>query len=88
MFQSVFSPAGRPAARRRAGLAAVAAAAGTALWIAGCSQVLPTQLPELTSVPRKVLSEEEQKKAIDELSAKKETHHDEAIRQIESQKAR
>jgi hypothetical protein len=78
--------AARPSARRRVRLAAVAGAAGAVLWIAGCSQVLPTQLPELVSVSRKVLSEEEQKKAIDELTAKKATHQGEAIKQIESRR--
>jgi hypothetical protein len=78
----------RPLACRRTGLAALAAAAATALCTAGCSQVLPTQLPELVVLPRKVLSEEEQKKAIEELTAKKEAHHGEAIKQIQHQKAR
>jgi hypothetical protein len=67
---------------------ALAAAAGTALPIAACSQALPTQLPELVADVRKVLSDEEQKKAIDELTAKQETHQREAIRQIETQKGR
>ena len=67
---------------------ALAAAAGTALPIAACSQALPTQLPELVADVRRVLSDEEQKKAIDELTAKQETHQREAIRQIENQKAR
>jgi hypothetical protein len=88
MFHPLSFAGGRALVCRRAGLAALAAAAGTALCTAGCSQVLPTQLPELVAVSRKVLSEEEQKKAIDELTAKKETHHGEAIKEIKNQKAR
>jgi hypothetical protein len=88
MFHPPSFAGGRPLACRRGALAALAAAAGTALCTAGCSQVLPTQLPELVAVSRQVLSEEEQKKAVDELTAKKETHHGEAIKVIENQKAR
>jgi hypothetical protein len=88
MFHPVSFPAGGSVARSRASLAVVAAAAGTALWLGGCSQALPTQLPELVSLPRQVLSEEEQKQAIDELTAKKDTHQGEAIKQIENHKGR
>jgi hypothetical protein len=88
MFHPLSFPAGGSVGRSRASLAAVAAAAGTALCIAGCSQALPTQLPELVALPRKVLSEEEQKKAVDELTAKKDTHQGEAIKQIENHKGR
>lgn len=83
MTHNVSLPAGPSAAPYRCGLAAAAAAASTALWMAGCTQALPTRLPELASITRKVLNDEEQKKAIDELTAKKETHHGEAIQQIE-----
>jgi hypothetical protein len=88
MFHNFSSPAGRSVAQYRARLMALAVAAGTALPIAACSQALPTQLPELVADVRRVLSDEEQKKAIDELTAKQETHQREAIRQIENQKAR
>jgi hypothetical protein len=80
--------AGRPAARRRVILAAFAAAAGSALCIAGCSQAIPTQLPELIADARKVLSDEEQQRAIEELTSKQETHEREAVRQIENEKVR
>jgi hypothetical protein len=88
MTHPASTSAGLPAARRRAVLAVVAAAAGLALCIAGCSQALPTQLPELIADARRVLNDEEQKKAIDELTAKQETHEREAIRQIENEKVR
>jgi hypothetical protein len=87
MAHPVFSPGGRLAARTRAGLAALAAA-GTALWLAGCTDAIPTVLPDLVSIPRNVLSNEEQQKAIEELAAKKETHQAEAIKQIENTKLR
>jgi len=88
MFHNFSSLAGRWAARSRARLVVLAAAAATALSIAACSQALPTQLPELVAEVRKVLSDDEQKKAIEELMAKQETHQREAIRQIENRKAR
>jgi hypothetical protein len=88
MTHPATTSAGRPAARRRAVLAVVAAAAGIALCIAGCSQAIPTQLPELIADARQVLSDEEQKRAIDELTSKQETHAREAVRQIENEKVR
>jgi hypothetical protein len=89
MFHNFSSLAGRWAARSRARLVVLtAAAATTALSIAACSQALPTQLPELVAEVRKVLSDDEQKKAIEELMAKQETHQREAIRRIENRKAR
>jgi hypothetical protein len=88
MTHPASTSAGRPAARRRIVLAAVAAAAGIALFIAGCSQAIPTPLPELIADAREVLSDEEQKRAIEELTSKQETHEREAVRQIENEKAR
>jgi hypothetical protein len=86
MTHPVSAPADRPSARRRAALAAVAAAA--ALGIGGCAEPSLTPLPELGSVPRQVLSNEEQQKAIDELIAKNQTHQAEAVKQIEQEKGR
>ncbi|MCL4764815.1 MAG: hypothetical protein KJZ80_01100 [Hyphomicrobiaceae bacterium] len=69
----------------------IGAAAGalvlTAL-VAGCSQANSTRLPELASLPRRLLSEEEQKKAVEALKARQETHRAEAIKEIEGEKHR
>lgn len=55
-----------------------------ALIVAGCSPANSTRLPELATLPRRVLSTEEQKKAVDELKSRQENHRAEAIREIES----
>jgi len=78
---------GTTAAPRARGLAGGAlwtgAAAVTvtllALILSGCSPGNSTRLPELSSIPRKLLSAEEQKKVVDELQKRRETHREEAI---------
>lgn len=59
---------------------------GALLLLTACTQVLPTILPDLGRTERKVLTSEEQQKAIEELARKKETHEAEAIKQIEQDK--
>ncbi len=59
---------------------------GGLLFLTACTQVLPTILPDLSLPQRKVLTSEEQQKAIEELSRKKETHEADAIKQIEQDK--
>ncbi len=61
-------------------------AAGTMLLVlllAGCSQSNSTRLPELASIPRQILSDDEQKRAVDEMNARRESHTAEAIKEIE-----
>jgi len=67
--------------------AAMASALMLALLLAGCSQANSTRLPELSSLPRRILSDEEQKKAVEEMKVRRETHQTEAIKEIESEKA-
>lgn len=60
----------------------------SAVLLAGCSPGNSTRLPELSSIPRRLLSAEEQKKAVDALQERRETHREEAIEEIKSAKAR
>lgn len=65
------------------------AAAGAlllALVVAGCSPANSTRLPELAGLPRRVLSTEEQQKAVEAMKSRQETHRAEAIKEIESAK--
>ncbi len=55
--------------------------------LASCSPGNSTRLPELSSIPRKLLSAEEQKKVVDELQQRRETHREEAIKEIKSARA-
>ena len=59
------------------------AAVGMMLGLAGCSPPNSTRLPELSTIPRRVLSAEEQQKAMDDMKDVRETHRDEAIKEIE-----
>ena len=59
------------------------ASIGAALAVAACSPPNSTRLPELSSIPRKLLSAEEQKKAMDDMKDVRETHRDDAIKEIE-----
>ena len=47
------------------------ASALVSLWLSGCSQVVTTTLPDLTSSDRPVLSTAEQERAIKEMIEKK-----------------
>ena len=70
------------------------AAAGLVVWSAGavmvlglltaCSQANSTRLLELATLPRGLLSKEEQKKAVDELQERRKVHRTEAIEEIKS----
>ncbi|MGE8941521.1 hypothetical protein ACO2I3_06385 [Leptospira interrogans] len=60
-----------------------AAILGVALMLGACSPPNSTRLPELSSIPRRVLSTEEQQKAMDDLKDRRETHRAEAIKEIE-----
>ncbi len=63
-------------------LAAVAAAG-----LGGCSETMPlSQLPDVTKLPQKVLSKDEQQGKVNEMIAKSQTHQSEAAKEIESGK--
>jgi hypothetical protein len=55
--------------------------------LGGCADALPSiQMPDLIRDPRKLLTPEEQKQAIDDLSKKKAAQEAEAARQAEKPK--
>ncbi len=77
---------GLPGARQARFGRTLAAMAMVAL-LGGCADALPSmQMPDLIRDPRKLLSPEEQKEAINDLSQKKAAHDAEAARQAESAK--
>jgi hypothetical protein len=54
-----------------------------ALGVTGCSQAFQTPLPELSSISRRLLSADEQKKAIEDMNLERERHEAEALKEIE-----
>jgi len=64
--------------------ARAAGAIGLALLAGSCSPQNATRLPELSSLPRQILSTEEQKKAVEDLQARREAHRAEAEEEIKS----
>jgi hypothetical protein len=55
--------------------------------LGGCSDTLSlTQLPDLTKLPQKVLSKDEQQGKVNEMIEKGQTHQAEASKQIEKAK--
>jgi len=68
----------------RLGLALAAVAASL---LGGCSETMSlTQLPDVTKLPQKVLTKDEQQDKVDEMIAKGQTHQSEAAKQIENGK--
>lgn len=62
-------------------------AAAMVALLGGCADALPSiQMPDLIRDPRKLLTPEEQKQAIDDLSKKKAAQEAEAARQAEKPK--
>ena len=56
---------------------------GTAV-LAGCSETMPlTQLPDITKLPQKVLSKDEQQGKVNEMIDKGQRHQAEAAKEIE-----
>jgi hypothetical protein len=54
------------------------------LILSACSETLPlANLPDITKLPQKVMSKEEQQKAMNQMIEKGQTHQAEAARQIE-----
>jgi hypothetical protein len=56
--------------------------------LAACSPPNSTRLPELASIPRRVLSPQEQQKAMEDLTSVRETHRNEAIKEIQNEGVR
>ena len=67
-----------------------------ALWVlatmaasglGGCSESMPfTQLPDVTKLPQKVLSKDEQQGKVNDMIAKSQSHQSEAAKEIETGK--
>jgi type IV pilus biogenesis protein CpaD/CtpE len=66
---------------------ALALAAVTATLLSSCSETLPlVQLPDVTKLPQKVLTKDEQQGKVNEMIAKGQTHQTEAAKEIENGK--
>lgn len=74
----------RPIAGPAGSAARLAVAMMLGLFLSACSQANSTRLPELATLPRGLLSKEEQKRAVEELQERREAHRKEAIREIKS----
>jgi outer membrane murein-binding lipoprotein Lpp len=65
----------------------ITALALAATLLGGCSETLPlAQLPDVTRLPQKVLSQDEQQGKVNEMIAKGQKHQSEAAREIENGK--
>jgi hypothetical protein len=64
-------------------VAVAAAALVLAVASAGCSTAVTTPLPDIKPAASTALTQEERKKAVDELNKKRETHEQDAEQQIE-----
>jgi hypothetical protein len=74
---------GLMAARWKLGIALVAAAA----LAAGCAETMSlADLPNITRLPEKLLSKEEQAKTVSSMAEKAQTHQAEAAKEIEKGK--
>ena len=68
-------------------MSALALAAVTATLLGGCSETLPfTQLPDVSKLPEKVLSKDEQQAKVNEMIAKGQKHQTETAKEIENGK--
>ena len=55
--------------------------------VGGCSETMPlSQLPDITKLPQKVLSKDEQQGKVNEMIEKGRKHQDEAAKEIEKGK--
>ena len=58
-----------------------------ATMLSACSETLPlANLPDITKLPEKVLSKDEQQKTMNQMIEKGQTHQAEALKQIEKGK--
>lgn len=68
-------------------LKCVLLAACLACQLGGCSETMPlAQLPDVTKLPEKLLSKNEQQGKVDEMIEKGQTHQAEAVKKIEQSK--
>jgi hypothetical protein len=73
-------------ARWKLGSAMIAMGVASAILL-GCSETLPlASLPDLSKLPEKVLSKDEQEKAMNQMIEKGQTSQAEAVKQIEKGK--
>lgn len=63
------------------------AVAGAAAVLSACSETLPlANLPDITKLPEKVLSKDDQQKTMNQMIEKGQNHQAEALKQIEKGK--
>jgi hypothetical protein len=68
-------------------ISALALAAVIATLLGSCSETLPlAQLPDVTKLPQKVLSKDEQQAKVNEMIAKGQSHQTETAKEIENGK--
>lgn len=68
-------------------ISALALVAVTATLLGSCSETLPlAQLPDITKLPQKVLSKDEQQGKVNEMIAKAQKHQSDAAKEIENGK--
>jgi hypothetical protein len=68
-------------------ISALALCAVTATLLCSCSETLPlAQLPDVTKLPQKVLSKDEQQAKVNEMIAKAQKHQSETAKEIENGK--
>jgi len=68
-------------------ISTLALTAVTATLLSGCSETLPfTQLPDVSKLPEKVLSKDEQQAKVNEMIAKGQKHQTETAKEIENGK--
>jgi hypothetical protein len=78
--------AGKGMMRRVGGYSAAMCAVGClglAVLAGGCGATVPTPLPDVKPVASTAMSQDERKKAVDELNRKRATHEQDAEQQIE-----
>lgn len=72
--------------RRKPGLALIVSGAA-AMALLGCSETLSlADLPNISRLPQKLLSKEEQAKTMNQMAEKGQTHQADAAKQIEAAK--
>lgn len=71
----------------RGSMSALALVAAAATLLSGCSETLPlAQLPDITKLPEKVMSKDEQQAKVNEMIAKGQKHQSETAKEIENGK--
>jgi hypothetical protein len=74
-------------AGRKLALSLVFAVGCIGTMLGACSETLPlANLPDITKLPEKVLSKDEQQKTMNQMIEKGQTHQAEALKQIEKGK--